>query len=71
MPFKVNTAVKDVDGFFGYVAKVLYDMKDQGNSMVLFVDYNSDQVIAEHARNVEHCHGCECGNPFFMCHPEA
>lgn len=38
---------------------------------VHFTDQDGDVQRIKTTDNVELCSGCECGNPFTLCHPEA
>jgi hypothetical protein len=69
--FKLNTAVKDYYGNFGFVAKVVYDLLNPSYSTVFFVDFNTGELVLEVSGALVQCGGCECGNPFSLCHGEA
>lgn len=71
--FSVGTPVVTVDGFYGYVVAAVPEEHHVSEAIpVPVVLANDSYGIWFHAvAELTRATGCECGNPFRLCHPEA
>lgn len=64
MEFVKGDAVRIESGLYGFVSFAKY-------GIIVFRTWYTEQRVITRSTKVTKCSGCECGNPFTMCHPEA
>lgn len=64
MEFTKGDAVKIESGQYGFASFAAM-------GVVVFRDWYTEKRFLRLARKVSRCIGCECGNPFSLCHPDA
>lgn len=67
--FRIGDAVMTSDGHYGFVKG--FRLGVFKGTAVVWEDWYTERTWLTTPESLTKCSGCECGNPFTLCHPDA